>query len=194
MSLSLFDVSAQILGGVASTAGRKFVPDWGTGELPRLKDGQGGGGDEELDGTRGPGGTADEAEPFELHNHLMNGGRGHPEEGLHVRFGRGTSVERGVGVDKGEILALQGRVPGRGRISGGFARHFGQFTQRGARACLRNAPRKSSERGEPRYNSNAGRSRARHARARSRSRSCRSASPAIRSAGGRRGVKRVERP
>jgi hypothetical protein len=75
------------------------------------------GGDEELDRPRRAGGAADEAAPFELLQ---------------------PSDERreGSGVDKGEILALKGRVPGRGRVSDGFARHFGQL-QRGARARAR---------------------------------------------------------
>lgn len=57
------------------------------------------------------GGASDQSEPFELHNHLVNGGRGHPEEGLRVCFGRGAPVDCGVGVDEGEVLALQGVNP-----------------------------------------------------------------------------------
>ncbi len=79
--------------------------------------------------------SSDKAEPFELEHHLVDGGRAHAEEGLHVGLGGGHPVERGVGVNEGEVLTLQGGVLGRpsgGARRSGLARHSGESTRRGA--------------------------------------------------------------
>lgn len=61
---------------------------------------------------------------FELQNHLMDTWGGHAEERLHVGLGRRPSVDRRVGVDEGQVLALQGRVRSRRcGIFSEFARH-----------------------------------------------------------------------
>jgi hypothetical protein len=60
---------------------------------------------------------------FELQDHLMDGGGSDGEEGLHVGLGRRPSVDRGVGVDKGQVLALQGCVSSRRRVVREFLRH-----------------------------------------------------------------------
>ena len=43
---------------------------------------------------------------LKLQNHLMDRGRCHLEEGLHVGFSRRLPVQRRVGVDESEVLAL----------------------------------------------------------------------------------------
>jgi hypothetical protein len=93
---------------------------------------------------------------FELQDHLVDGGGGHAEERLHVGLGRRSSVERGVRVDEGQVLALQGCVPRRRRVLSEFARHVGQFMRRRERACPRIAQRRSSGRAAPRHDSNVG--------------------------------------
>ena len=53
----------------------------------------------------------------------MDGRRGDLEERLHVGLGGGPAVDRGVGVDEGQVLALQRSVAGRCCVRGVFAGH-----------------------------------------------------------------------
>ena len=50
--------------------------------------------------------SSDEALSLEGDDHLMDGWRRDLEVALHVGFGGWSSVDPGVGVDEGEILAL----------------------------------------------------------------------------------------
>ncbi len=50
--------------------------------------------------------SADETLSFEGENHLMDGWRCDLEMALHVGFGGWSSVDAGVGIDEGKILAL----------------------------------------------------------------------------------------
>ena len=52
------------------------------------------------------GGASYELPTFKFEDHLMDGGRGAPEERLHVDLCWGPTIERCVGVDEGEVLAL----------------------------------------------------------------------------------------
>jgi hypothetical protein len=49
---------------------------------------------------------------FERENHLMDGGRSDAEVFLDVGFGGRASVDAGVGIDEGEVLALLGGEAG----------------------------------------------------------------------------------
>jgi hypothetical protein len=50
----------------------------------------------------------DQALTFQGEDHLMNGGWGDLEVGLEVTFSRRSAVDLRVGVDKRQILPLQG--------------------------------------------------------------------------------------
>jgi hypothetical protein len=50
--------------------------------------------------------SSDEALSFEGEYHLMDRWRRDLEVALHVGFGGGASVDTGIGIDEGEILAL----------------------------------------------------------------------------------------
>lgn len=50
--------------------------------------------------------AADEAFALEGEDHLMNGRRSDGEEALNVGFGRRLSEDKGVGMNKGQVLAL----------------------------------------------------------------------------------------
>ena len=81
--------------------------EWnGWPRLDRLEKRQVGRCDEQLDGSRNSGCAPYELGAFKLQDHLVHGGWCHPEEGLHVRLGGRSPVERGVGVDERQILSL----------------------------------------------------------------------------------------
>jgi hypothetical protein len=48
----------------------------------------------------------DHATPLERDDHVVDRRRRDLKEPLEVRFGRGLSVQQGVGVDEGQVLAL----------------------------------------------------------------------------------------
>jgi len=64
------------------------------------------GGEEHLDAARHSWLTADQAETLQREHHLVHGGRTNPETALHVGLGRGTAMDTGVGIDKGQVLTL----------------------------------------------------------------------------------------
>ena len=53
------------------------------------------------------GDACDETSPLERKNHLMNGGRRHPEEPLHVGLSWRQTVHKGVGANERKVLTLQ---------------------------------------------------------------------------------------
>lgn len=150
------EIRNELLAGGTSTAGRKFVPVLGVPPLSRFEERQQARVDEQFERAGRARRASDQAEPFELQDHLVNRRRSHLEEGLHVRLGRRPAVDRAVGVDEGEVLALQGREPARRRRVGGLAWHAGQSTRRVVRARRRIALRRSSGTGAPRRDSSAG--------------------------------------
>lgn len=77
------------------------------------------GADAESDAAGSAGLAADKAVVFERQNHLMDRRRGDAEVALHVGFGGRSSNHLGIGVDKGQVLALLG---GEARF-GGLAVH-----------------------------------------------------------------------
>jgi hypothetical protein len=62
--------------------------------------------DRQLDAARLTGHSADQVAALELDDHSMDARRRHVKEGLHVVFGGWVTVEQGVRVDEGEVLAL----------------------------------------------------------------------------------------
>ena len=77
--------------------------------------------------------SSDEALSFEGDDHLMDRWRRDLEVALHVGFGGGSSVDPGVGIDEGEILALFFGEPGlaRGVTGVGHVIHQCFFQKRG---------------------------------------------------------------
>jgi hypothetical protein len=74
--------------------------------LGGLEQGEGGCRDEQLDGSRDPGSSADELATLKLQDHLVDRRRSYPEEGLHVGLRGRPTVEDRVGIDEGKVLAL----------------------------------------------------------------------------------------
>jgi hypothetical protein len=58
--------------------------------------------DKQLDRARLTWRSADQAEALQLHDHLMDAGRGDAEEALEVGLGRRLPIEQDVGVDEGQ--------------------------------------------------------------------------------------------
>ena len=70
------------------------------------------GGNEDLDAPWLSRLSSDEALSFEGEDHLVNGWRRDLEVTLHVGFGGWSSVDAGIGINEGEILALFFGEPG----------------------------------------------------------------------------------
>ena len=86
-----------------------------------------------MNGASGARRASDKTEAFELQDHLVYGRWADAEERLHIGFGGGQPMQRGVGVDEGEVLALQGRVGDGGRGRRGRARHAANLRGDGRR-------------------------------------------------------------
>ncbi len=65
--------------------------------------------DENPQGPSLPWTALKEPTPLESEHHLVNGGRCHAEEALHVCLGRRLPMDQGVHPDEGQILPLKGR-------------------------------------------------------------------------------------
>ncbi|MCC2653299.1 MAG: hypothetical protein K0Q60_3465 [Microvirga sp.] len=74
--------------------------------LGMAEEGQAFRGDQHLDASRHPGLTADQAGALQGQDHLVHGRRRDLEMTLHVGLGRGATMNAGVGIDEGQVLAL----------------------------------------------------------------------------------------
>ena len=62
--------------------------------------------DEHLDASGGSGRSADEAQSFEGEDHLVDRGRRDLEVSLQFGLGGWVTVDAAIGVDEGQVLAL----------------------------------------------------------------------------------------
>ena len=59
------------------------------------------------DAARLTGCARDQSQTFEGFDHLVDAWWGDAEEALHVGLSRGSAVDQRIGVDEGEVLALE---------------------------------------------------------------------------------------
>jgi len=65
-----------------------------------------------LDASGSSGQPGDEPGFFQGQHHLVDGRRGNLEMATHVGFGRGAFEDPAIGVDEGQVLALELRKAG----------------------------------------------------------------------------------
>jgi hypothetical protein len=65
-----------------------------------------------LDASGGSGRAGNEAGFFQSHHHLVDGRSGDVEMAAHVGFGGGPFEDPAIGVDEGQVLALELRKAG----------------------------------------------------------------------------------
>ena len=65
-----------------------------------------------MDASGSSGHPFDEPGFFQGHPHLVDGGSGDLEMATHVGFGRGAFEDPAIGVDEGQVLALELRKAG----------------------------------------------------------------------------------